>query len=294
MAPPSQTRKGDGHICPNEESEVEAIMNHLKLSRVQSLENSLRESAELEWFRKNIMAFRKIHNREREMVFDLPIFCINLEHRTDRWRKIEIQAEYLGLEIQRFPAIEAQDPNFSQGRSKAYGCRLSHYECLRTAYDLNLDRVIILEDDAVFHRDFILLVKKYMDILDRHCPKWTFLGAGDFAKSEESLIGGHIRRIKALFSNVCYVYNRRNDPNFIGRYLIDKNERYYYRGTDRILNDLNRRGIISYYIPDQPLCVQEYDNYSDLWERNNRDLRWSKHYKKYVNNKNFLYDIIYQ
>lgn len=134
-----------------------------------------------------------------------PIFCINLDRRTDRWDNICKQAEHLGLDITRFSAIEAKDTRFKK-RPNAEGCRLSHYNCLKMAHDQNLDRIMILEDDAVFHKDFNKLVEKYVDILDSELSDWVLFGSGDHVNKFKETINQNIVSPNRFYSTVCYIY----------------------------------------------------------------------------------------
>lgn len=220
---------------------------------------------------------------------DIPIFCINLDRRTDRWDNIQKQAEHLGLNITRFSAIEAKDPKFNK-RPNAEGCRLSHYNCLKMAHKQNLDRIIILEDDAVFHKDFNALVKKYVNILDEHYPDWVLFGSGDYIEKFKETINQNIVFPYSFSSTVCYIYNRKNDLNFSLKAMIDKKLSCYYRGTDKVYEYLSNRGIIKYYAPREPICVQNHHDFSDLWNIENKRCYWKK--TKYFVNDNYLYQLL--
>src|SRR6516164_1613527 len=81
------------------------------------------------------------------------IFVINLEHRTDRRAEMQKQLSVIGWDAEFFPAIRPESAaNFiSIG---ARGCFLSHLAVLKRARNADANRLIILEDDVNFTRDF--------------------------------------------------------------------------------------------------------------------------------------------
>lgn len=68
---------------------------------------------------------------------------INLDRRQDRLEQFDAQAKALGIEYERFQAIESTDP--------VLGCKLSHVAALMKCEG---DSIFIFEDDAVFVDNF--------------------------------------------------------------------------------------------------------------------------------------------
>ena len=68
---------------------------------------------------------------------------INLDKRQDRLERFDAQAKALGIEYERFQAIESTDP--------VLGCKLSHIAALMKCKG---DSIFIFEDDAVFVDNF--------------------------------------------------------------------------------------------------------------------------------------------
>lgn len=68
------------------------------------------------------------------------IYCINRASRTDRWEKFQIEFAKLGLEVERFNAVEGGEK----------GCMLSHVNVIRDAKQKRYKRILILEDDVEF------------------------------------------------------------------------------------------------------------------------------------------------
>ncbi len=80
-------------------------------------------------------------------------FVINLEHRVDR--RTDMQRELLGIgwEATFFPAIRPSSAReFTSAGAR--GCFLSHLAVLKQAKALGVERLVILEDDVTFVRDF--------------------------------------------------------------------------------------------------------------------------------------------
>lgn len=79
---------------------------------------------------------------------------INLDKRQDRLERFDKQAKALGIDYERFQAIESSDP--------VLGCKLSHVAALMKCKG---DSVFIFEDDAVFVDNFQEELKKSLAVL---------------------------------------------------------------------------------------------------------------------------------
>lgn len=192
--------------------------------------------------------------------YDHNIICINLDKRKDRWENILIQKDFLGLEIERFSAIEKQDIRFD--RPFAYGCRLSHFECLKIAHERNYDKIMIIEDDCVFHKQFKSLIVKYIEDLEQIDYKWDILHCGDNYNLDER-ITDCLYTPKFHLSNVCYVYNADNDREFKAGEIMNENMWERNVSTDILYSLLHKKKIINIVGPKEPLAIQ-FRGYSDL------------------------------
>jgi GR25 family glycosyltransferase involved in LPS biosynthesis len=91
------------------------------------------------------------------------IYCINLDRRTDRWEKCKEQFDKLGIEVERFSAVDGNTENHGLGHpfdSELAGA-ISHTRVIEKAKQLGLKNVLVLEDDVVFHDDVQELFEKY-------------------------------------------------------------------------------------------------------------------------------------
>jgi len=96
----------------------------------------------------------------------IPVFIINMDHSTDRLQQISNRLGELGLTFERVPAVSGKmltatekrqvNPKRSwlQLNDEDIGCYLSHLKAIRLVADRELQRAIILEDDAGFDDDF--------------------------------------------------------------------------------------------------------------------------------------------
>ena len=112
----------------------------------------------------------------------LPIWMINLDRATARRAKMEAQFEAMGLTVTRVPAIDgkaeaarlapmADMPGFAKlmGRpplSAELGCYLSHLEVWQRLVDSGAEVGLVLEDDVVFHDDFLPAIRAALTVSD--------------------------------------------------------------------------------------------------------------------------------
>lgn len=99
----------------------------------------------------------------------MEILVINLEEDTGRLKNISNQLD----QFTRIDAIRGSDITDLQPHSTLFcrlfcthtmiGCMLSHIKCWRYIVDNNLDRAIILEDDAKLVPDFKTKAQKLVD-----------------------------------------------------------------------------------------------------------------------------------
>lgn len=113
----------------------------------------------------------------------LPIWMINLDRATERRAKMEAQFEAMGLTVTRVPAIDgkaeaarlatmADMPGFAKlmGRpplSAELGCYLSHLEVWQRLVDSGAEVGLVLEDDVVFHDDFLPAIRAALTVSDQ-------------------------------------------------------------------------------------------------------------------------------
>jgi hypothetical protein len=115
-------------------------------------------------------------------IFD-QVLIINLASRPDRWSEIQTQFQAIGCEVDghRIARFDAVRPLDAAGFPSlgARGCYLSHLGALRQARDAGVNRLLIIEDDLDFCRDFKQRWDGLRDDLDS--GGWSFFyGVGEF------------------------------------------------------------------------------------------------------------------
>lgn len=108
------------------------------------------------------------------------VYVINLDRRPDRWQKFmqDLPADWPFKEPERIQAIDGKKvhaPGFWKPGSGAWGCYRTHVRLIEDGLNNGSDRILLLEDDAVFAEDFVEKVKTYID----HLPQeWDIIYLG--------------------------------------------------------------------------------------------------------------------
>ena len=184
------------------------------------------------------------------------IWCINLDHRTDRWEKVQQEFEKLGIKdkVQRFSAIKHQD-----GR---IGCIKSHMEILKIARKKNLKNVLVFEDDVTF-------INNPLETLDK-CIKqvnydWKLFYLGANTHNKLTKISNNIVLIKDSFATHAICYNHK-----IFDYVISKLESInQIRTQSDILDVWIATNIQSKYIAlgTNPIIATQIEDFSDIEQK---------------------------
>ena len=111
------------------------------------------------------------------------VFSINLKRSPDRREKFTKQAEKISMDFEFFDAVDGLGKNVSDfaaynqtKRIKEYffdletteiACYVSHYNCIKHAYDTGLDKVVIFEDDVTFDKNFIPVLNYCLNLDER-------------------------------------------------------------------------------------------------------------------------------
>src|ERR1043165_776453 len=115
------------------------------------------------------------------------VFVINLDRRTDRMQRITSMLSDMGVEFERFRAIE--------GRDSVKACRQSHLEVLRMQVERGLNKVLILEDDAVLER---------MPTEEEFNAEWDQLYLGGNHSKQLTPLKGTLQRCRSTYTTHAY------------------------------------------------------------------------------------------
>ena len=187
---------------------------------------------------------------------------INLEQRTDRLEHALAEFKKMRIDAERVNAVKT--------KLGAVGCTLSHIRCLELAKQRDYEYVFICEDDITFTQPFVL--KKHLEIFAAHGDlQWDvcIIGGNNVPPYEQ--INEFFVRVHNCQTTTGYIVkkhyydvlisnfkesakNLMREPNNKQTYALDM---YWKR-----LQQKDRWFMIT------PPTVTQYENYSDIEERN--------------------------
>jgi glycosyl transferase family 25 len=114
---------------------------------------------------------------------DLAAWCINLDRATSRWEHMEPRLAALNLSVERFPAVDGRaeldriaaaldEATFRRNMGRPalaaeVGCYLSHLAVWQCFLDTGKSVALVMEDDVVFHDDFLPALDSALAAADR-------------------------------------------------------------------------------------------------------------------------------
>jgi len=187
---------------------------------------------------------------------------INLEHRSDRLEHVKEELKKIGVEGERVNAVK-----LAQG---AIGCTMSHIKCIELAKTRNWPHVFICEDDITFTNPSLFLenIKKFHENKDIN---WDVLIIG----------GNNVPPYQKVQPYCARVLNCQTTTGYIVKsdfydVLIDN----FKEGVQKLMkNPANKREFAIdmywkrlqmqyYWYMIMPATVTQYENYSDIEDRN--------------------------
>ena len=187
-------------------------------------------------------------------------FYINLKKRPDRKQHVENQMKLIGIDAQRFEAIDM--PN------GAIGCSTSHLTILETAKANNWDHVLIVEDDILFTNPN-LFIQQFNKFLSNHTDFDVVLIAGNnippYVNIDDTCIQVKQCQTTTGYLVKSHYYDKliQNYKNGIMGQIIQPNERSLY-AIDRFWFNLQR--LDKWYLI-VPLTVAQREDYSNIEKR---------------------------
>ncbi len=130
------------------------------------------------------------------------IYCVNLDHRRDKWEDCKADFDAIDCEVHRFSAIngfemgippQAPNPNFEIAGLKGFslmrpgqvGCLLSHLGIIRLAMSQGMKNVMIVEDDVQFDVDKFVAQCEFLSFVP---PSWDMIYFGGNHQTEPTPI----------------------------------------------------------------------------------------------------------
>ena len=141
------------------------------------------------------------------------IYCLNLDRRIDRWRKVSKEFSKISINVERWSAIDGDnltnsDVTFvddkinerissSIGKIEnkyALGCLLSHLQIIKDAKEKGHRKILIFEDDIILSNNFLEEVKQ----IEKLNWKLLYLGASQFLWNNIEIKDGYYNCQKTL------------------------------------------------------------------------------------------------
>jgi GR25 family glycosyltransferase involved in LPS biosynthesis len=203
---------------------------------------------------------------------------INLDYRTDRRIAVEQRFNELGLEVERFNAIqpnpdELDNPCNEPLWHKKMGCTQSHFQCIRLAKERQLKNIWIMEDDVVFVPEFLVKVQRVIDELKTIEWDMCFLGGEPNRKALPH--SEHLVKTNGVYGAHSYFVNHTFYDKLL-KLNID------YKISDTIFVSMDET-IKKFFLSKEILCFQDDQFESDLWGgKVAREHLYKNAYKLYV------------
>jgi GR25 family glycosyltransferase involved in LPS biosynthesis len=132
------------------------------------------------------------------MINNINTYCINLDHRTDKWEQVQEEAKKLGVDLIRFSAFKER-----RGHD---GCRKSHLSILN---ELKNEPMFMLTED-----DFKIIVDDPIDLVNKAVSQlpadWDMLYLGATLTQPIDRYSENLYRIKRAWATHAIIYNNQN------------------------------------------------------------------------------------
>jgi glycosyl transferase, family 25 len=131
------------------------------------------------------------------------IYCISLEHRTDRRRLSEIEFRKVGL-LDRVEYV----PAHKHAQNSEEGIFESHMRCIKRGLAANARRMAIFEDDVLFDGFEPLRVQESMRFIES-LDRWDAFFLGCLVSNSRPTASSVVRQVRYRSLAHAYVLNRR-------------------------------------------------------------------------------------
>lgn len=196
------------------------------------------------------------------------IYCINLDRRTDRWEECQKIFNKLKLNVERFSAVDGNETNYKLGYpyDNELAGSISHTKVIEKAKELNLKKVLILEDDVDFVDD---LEKLFTESIKEVPNNWDGLLFGGNHVGGGSMVGKNVMKVNRSYALHCYGLDAKTYDETID-YMDSRIQNVIDNGKDVIkqsvaadyfMADLHR--INNWYCFRPPLAWQR-SGFSDI------------------------------
>ena len=190
------------------------------------------------------------------------IFFINLDHRTDRFEHATAEFEKMGITAERISGIQPKSP--------AVGCTMSHIKCLELAKTRNYEQVFICEDDITFTNPD-LFKENLNKFNDNKLINWDVLIVAGNNRPPHQELYEYAARVFYCQTTTGYIVKRKYYDTLLNNFktgltkLIQNPTNKFEYAIDKYWLHLQMQ---NYWYLITPLTVTQYDNYSDIEQKN--------------------------
>ena len=186
------------------------------------------------------------------------VLYINLDSRIDRRNHFEMAFNKIGLQLQRFQAIEK--------KNGAVGCTMSHIACLELAIKNKWDHVLVCEDDATITNpgQLVYQVNQFFKKMGNH---WDVLLLGGNNYQPFRQMSSECIRVGNCQTTTCYLVNSHYFETLLNNFktglrnLETTNEQQKY-AIDQYWKHLQRMHRWYLIIPVSVIQRSDYSNIS--------------------------------
>lgn len=136
------------------------------------------------------------------------VYCINLERRNDRWEKCKKQFDKLGIEVERFSAVDGSKLEYNNKTllPGEIGIIRSNLELVKKAKENNYENIFIFEDDVEFTDEFN---EKFENYVEQVPQDWCFLYLGGNHVGGTYPINKNLHKITHSFAIHAFAINNK-------------------------------------------------------------------------------------
>jgi GR25 family glycosyltransferase involved in LPS biosynthesis len=191
---------------------------------------------------------------------------INLDKRVDRLEHVTKQLEMMGINGERFKAVETKDG--------AIGCTMSHIKCLELAKARGYEQVFICEDDIEFTNKEVFL--KSLDKFYTEGPVWDVCILGGNNGPPYSVYSDYCVRVFNCQTTTGYIVKKHYYDVLIDNFresvrnLIREPENKKMYALDVYWKRLQQQNLWYFIVP---ITIAQVESYSDI-ENRVTDYRW--------------------
>ncbi len=219
--------------------------------------------------------FRELYFKKHSFDFFDEIYCINLDHRTDRWEHAQKEFEKVGIlnRVKRFSAIKEDD-----GR---VGIIKSNLAIVKMAKSKGLNNVLVFEDDVKFIVDD---PEKHLKNAISQIGKlnWSLFYLGANTHKKLIKIKPNLILLKNAVATHSLAYNKKVYNKFIRKYKNIKIIKKRQDILDVYLSDQIQRKHICLMV--NPMLTTQISDYSDIEKRIVNQSFLEERFKKNIKN----------